>query len=46
MDSGVLELVQRILLGAIIILFLIAEPNGLSAMLDRLETSAPPRAAG
>lgn len=36
-DSGVLELVQRILIGSIIILFLIAEPNGLSSILDRLK---------
>jgi branched-chain amino acid transport system permease protein len=36
-DSGVLELVQRIVIGTIIILFLIAEPNGLSAILDRLK---------
>jgi branched-chain amino acid transport system permease protein len=41
-DSGVLELVQRILIGSIIILFLIAEPNGLSAVLDRLKRRFPP----
>ena len=35
-DSGTLEMVQRILLGGTIILFLIAEPNGLSAILDRI----------
>lgn len=35
-DSGAQELIQRIILGALIILFLIAEPNGLSAILDRL----------
>lgn len=35
-DSGTLEMVQRIILGATIILFLIAEPNGLSAILDRI----------
>lgn len=35
-DSGTLEMVQRILLGATILLFLIAEPKGLSAILDRI----------
>lgn len=35
-DSGVLEMLQRIILGGLIILFLIAEPNGLSAILDRI----------
>lgn len=34
-DSGVLELSQRILLGALIIAFLIAEPLGLIALFDR-----------
>jgi branched-chain amino acid transport system permease protein len=34
-DSGVLEMTQRILLGALIIVFLIMEPAGLSALLDR-----------
>ncbi len=38
-DPGMLELVERILLGVIIIAFLIAEPNGLSALLDRLGRS-------
>lgn len=36
-DSGVLELVQRIILGTLIIAFLIAEPNGLAAILTRLK---------
>ncbi len=36
-DSGVLELVQRIILGSLIIAFLIAEPNGLAAVLDRVK---------
>lgn len=36
-DSGVLKLIERIVLGATIIAFLIAEPNGLSALLDRLK---------
>lgn len=35
-DSGVLEMSQRIVLGLLIIVFLIAEPAGLSALLDRL----------
>lgn len=35
-DSGAQELVQRIVLGVLILVFLIAEPNGLSAILDRL----------
>lgn len=34
-DAGVVELVERIVLGVTIILFLIAEPNGLSAILTR-----------
>lgn len=34
-DSGVLEMSQRIVLGLLIITFLIAEPAGLSALLDR-----------
>ncbi|RJF79515.1 branched-chain amino acid ABC transporter permease [Azospirillum cavernae] len=34
-DSGVLEMSQRIVLGLLIIGFLIAEPAGLSALLDR-----------
>ncbi|OLP55614.1 ABC transporter permease [Rhizobium rhizosphaerae] len=35
-DSGVLDMTQRIVLGALIIAFLILEPDGLSALLDRL----------
>jgi branched-chain amino acid transport system permease protein len=35
-DSGVLDMSQRIILGALIILFLIAEPDGLSALWDRI----------
>lgn len=35
-DSGMQELIQRIVLGVLILLFLIAEPNGLSAILDRI----------
>lgn len=35
-DAGVLELVERIFFGVLIILFLIAEPNGLTAILDRI----------
>ncbi|RWO90810.1 branched-chain amino acid ABC transporter permease [Mesorhizobium sp.] len=36
-DSGVLDMSQRIVLGALIIIFLIAEPSGLSALFDRLK---------
>jgi branched-chain amino acid transport system permease protein len=35
-DSGVLDMSQRIILGALIIIFLIAEPDGLVALWDRL----------
>lgn len=35
-DSGVLDMSQRIVIGALIILFLIAEPDGLVALWDRL----------
>lgn len=35
-DSGVLDMSQRIVLGALIIFFLIAEPDGLVALWDRL----------
>lgn len=35
-DSGMQELIQRIVLGVLILIFLIAEPEGLSAILDRL----------
>lgn len=35
-DSGTLELVQRVLLGLLVILFLIVEPDGLSAILERV----------
>lgn len=35
-DSGVLEMSQRIVLGVLIIVFLIAEPNGLAALGQRL----------
>lgn len=34
-DSGVLEMSQRIVIGALIIAFLIAEPRGLIALIDR-----------
>jgi branched-chain amino acid transport system permease protein len=37
-DSGVLDMSQRIVLGVLIILFLILEPKGLSALIDRLTT--------
>ncbi|PYE94866.1 amino acid/amide ABC transporter membrane protein 2 (HAAT family) [Rhizobium sp. PP-F2F-G38] len=35
-DSGVLDMSQRIVLGALIILFLVLEPDGLAALADRL----------
>ena len=35
-DSGVLEMSQHIILGLLIIIFLIAEPNGLVVLWDRL----------
>ncbi|GGO39103.1 branched-chain amino acid ABC transporter permease [Gemmobacter aquaticus] len=35
-DAGLIKLIERIVLGGTIILFLIAEPNGLSAILSRL----------
>ena len=35
-DSGALDMSQRIVLGALIIIFLIAEPDGLVALWDRL----------
>jgi branched-chain amino acid transport system permease protein len=35
-DSGVLDMSQRIVLGALIIVFLITEPDGLVALSDRL----------
>ncbi|MFT2214485.1 branched-chain amino acid ABC transporter permease [Rhizobium giardinii] len=34
-DSGVLDMTQRIVLGALIILFLVLEPDGLAALWDR-----------
>ena len=39
-DSGVLDMSQRIVMGALIILFLVAEPNGLVALWDRLMKKA------
>ena len=35
-DTGVLDMTQRIILGVLIILFLIAEPDGLSALWNRI----------
>ena len=35
-DSGILDMSQRMLLGALIIVFLIAEPKGIVALWDRL----------
>ena len=42
-DSGVLDMSQRIFLGALIILFLIAEPDGLVALWDRLKKRLRPQ---
>jgi branched-chain amino acid transport system permease protein len=39
-DSGVLEMSQRIVVGSLIIVFLIAEPRGLIALADRLVEEA------
>jgi branched-chain amino acid transport system permease protein len=44
-DSGVLEMSQRIVIGALIIVFLIAEPRGLIALWDRLWTALARRDA-
>jgi len=38
-DSGVLDMTQRIVIGAFIILFLILEPDGLVSLWDRLRLS-------
>lgn len=43
-DSGVLDMSQRILVGALIIVFLIAEPDGLVALWDRLKKRLLPKA--
>ncbi|WP_421404522.1 branched-chain amino acid ABC transporter permease [Agrobacterium fabrum] len=37
-DSGVLDMTQRIVIGALIILFLILEPDGLVSLWDRLKS--------
>ena len=36
-DTGIVEMSQRVVIGALIIILLIAEPSGLSALLDRLK---------
>ncbi|WBL77812.1 branched-chain amino acid ABC transporter permease [Bradyrhizobium xenonodulans] len=41
-DSGVLEMSQRIIIGALIIVFLIAEPRGLIALWDRAWSAVRP----
>lgn len=41
-DSGVLDMSQRIVLGLLIITFLVAEPNGLVAWVDRLTSKFSP----
>ncbi|MFG1346615.1 branched-chain amino acid ABC transporter permease [Xanthobacter autotrophicus DSM 431] len=43
-DSGVLDMSQRIVLGALIVTFLIAEPDGLVALWDRLKARLVPSA--
>jgi len=45
-DSGSLDLIQRVLLGALIIGFLIAEPDGLAALQQRLFRGLAGRAKG
>ena len=35
-DSGTVEILEKIIVGVLIIAFLIAEPRGLSALIDRL----------
>lgn len=42
-DSGTLEMSQRIVLGALIIFFLVAEPNGLVSLWDRLLARLSPK---
>ena len=42
-DTGTLEMVQRIVLGALIVAVLIREPAGLSALLDRAARRVLPR---
>lgn len=42
-DSGAIEMTQRVILGVLIILFLILEPDGLAALLDRLKRRLLPR---
>lgn len=44
-DSGVLDMSQRIVIGALIVAFLIAEPDGLVALWDRLKKRLAHRAA-
>jgi branched-chain amino acid transport system permease protein len=45
-DSGVLEMSQRIVIGGLIIGFLIAEPRGLIALVDRFTAQAVSRIRG
>jgi branched-chain amino acid transport system permease protein len=42
-DSGVLDMSQHVVLGALIITFLIAEPDGLVALCRRLMNRLPPK---
>ena len=43
-DSGTIEIVEKIITGSLIIAFLIAEPRGLSALLERMTTRLGRRA--
>ena len=46
LDSGSLDMIQRIILGALIIGFLIAEPDGLAALHERLRSGLAGRGKG
>lgn len=44
-DSGMVEILEKIIVGVLIIAFLIAEPKGLSALIDRLSAKLGLRAS-
>ena len=44
-DSGTVEILEKIIVGVLIIVFLIAEPKGLSALIDRLSAKLGLRAS-
>ena len=44
-DSGTVEILEKIIVGVLIIAFLIAEPKGLSALIDRLSAKLGLRAS-